>query len=101
MISAEIKGAPDRPRLRLVSREDLAKPVCDSVTRECRLDRIRWLAGTYRLKWLVRQHTFGLPSIDVLEDPDLLELHREMEQARECITEGIPLEDVGLIRSQL
>jgi hypothetical protein len=48
----------------------------------------------------VRQHTFGLPSIDVLEDPDLLELHREMEQARECIAEGIPLEDVGLIRTQ-
>lgn len=54
----------------------------------------------YKLRWLVDQHVFGLPSIDYLNDADLLELHREMEQARECIADGIPLEDVGLIRTQ-
>lgn len=90
----------DRPKLRLVSREDFHAPAADSVTRECRLQRIRWLARTYSLKWLVNQHTFGLASIDCLEDADLLECHRELEKARECIAEGIPLEDVGLIRTQ-
>lgn len=71
----------------------------DPVTRDAHLKRIRWIARTYRLNWLVDQHVFGLPGAECLEDADLLELHREMEQGAECCREGVPLEDVGLIRA--
>lgn len=90
----------ERPKLRLVRRDDFDAPASDTVTRECRLRRIRWIARTYRLNWLVDQHVFGLASADCLEDADLLELHREIEKGAECCREGIPLEDVGLIRTQ-
>jgi len=72
----------------------------DPVSRTCRLDRIRWLQRTYKLHFLVRQHTFGLPGAEHLGDEALIDLHRDMERARDCIAEGIPLEDAGLIKSQ-
>lgn len=99
MIAKEISGAPARPKLRLVTADDFEAPKSDPVTRDCRLQRVRWLSKTYQLKWLVGQHTFGRSGIDCLEDGELADLHSEMERARECIVEGIPLEDVGLIRN--
>lgn len=72
----------------------------DRVSRSCRIERIRWLQRTYRLQFLVRQHTLGLSGPEHLGDEELIGLHRDMERARDCITEGIPLEDAGLIKSQ-
>jgi len=53
----------------------------------------------YRLDWLVDQETFNVANVSCLEDCDLIRLLNFMEHARECIVEGIPFEDAGLVRS--
>ncbi|TAA45667.1 hypothetical protein [Pseudoxanthomonas winnipegensis] len=71
----------------------------DSVTREHCLRRIRRLRDSYRLHWLVEQHTFNIGALDQLDDNELAALLRDVEKARECSDENIPFEDAGLIRS--
>jgi hypothetical protein len=71
----------------------------DSITRDACLRRIRFLCKAYGLRWLVEQNTFNLPGPESLDDAALSELLKEMERARECITEGIDLYDAGLVRS--
>lgn len=48
---------------------------------------------------LIDQATFGLAGIEELDDDALVQLHRDLERARECIQEGISFEDAGLIRN--
>lgn len=98
MIAREIKGAPPKPKLRLVRREDIAQtPVEDSVTREARIARIRWLARCYGLQIVVQQHVFGRNGLDALEADELLDLHKKMERARECVVDGFSLDEAGII----
>lgn len=92
---------PARPRLRLVGSEPaLGLNEDDEITRQHRINRIRWLQKIRGLKWLVDQHCFGQPGMESLSCAALRALHKDMEKAHECISEGIPCEDVGLIRSQ-
>lgn len=91
--------APARPRLTLVGAAPRVADEDDPVTRQCRLNRIRWLSKAFRLGWLVDQHCFGLAGPDCLDHRALEALHRDMERARACAAEGISYEDAGLIRS--
>lgn len=86
-----------QPRLRVIT---TPRPtLIDGITRDSILRRIRWLRDHYNLGCLIAQATFNLPSIDCLEDADLMQLHREMEYARECCVEGVSIEEAGLIRN--
>ena len=88
---------PSKPKLRLIA---APRPqLFDSITREHILRRIRMLRRAYRLEWLVEQNTFNKPGIDSLEDQELSDLLTGLEHARECIAEGIPFEDAGLVQS--
>lgn len=104
MIAGELAKAPRRPVLRLVSREDLASgepPGMDAVTRDLHYRIIRDLARMYDLGWLVRQeaeHVAGV--IERLDDDELVALRSTMQQARECLLEGISFDDAGLVRNK-
>lgn len=104
LVAAEIDGAPPRPKLRLVSRAEIAAVVpagIDPVTRTSMVARIRDLSRMYWLAWLVRQEApdVGL-MIESLDDDRLTALLEKMERARECRVEGIGFDEAGLVRSQ-
>lgn len=88
------------PRLRLVGSEDFQqeKPLFDSVTRDAHLQRIRYLARAYDLRWLVEQATFDRPGIDNLGDQEIVALHSDLDRAMECRRDGVSFEDAGLVR---
>lgn len=102
MIAAELEKSPRRPVLRLVGRDDLAKeiPEEDPIMREHRIARIRWLSRHYGLGVIVRKHTFGRAGMDVLDADELVELHKEVERAFECVMDGIPIDEAGFVRQQ-
>lgn len=88
---------PERPTLSVVP---VAEPGLDSITREAMTQRIRDLQRMYQLGWLVRQETFHVPGIELLEDSELSALLQDVERARECIVEGVSFDDAGLVRSR-
>lgn len=92
----------ERPKLKLVHRDDLVvDPTCemDAVTRDIICSRIRDLSRMYNLAWLVRQETAAAGGImEVLDDRALSSLLERMEQARECLVEGIGFDEAGLVR---
>ncbi|GAB3305739.1 hypothetical protein [Luteimonas notoginsengisoli] len=96
VIAARVKGAkPARPILRVVT---TPRPTLfDSITRDCIYRRIRWLRKAYSLQFLIDQATFNHPGIESLEDACLSKLLRDMETARECLAEGIPLSDMDIV----
>lgn len=99
-IAERIQGRmAERPKLRLVCRDDLAReiPEEDPIMREHRIARIRWLARHYNLHVLVRQHTFGRTGIDALDAEQLLALHRDMESAFDTVLQGFPIDEAGFV----
>jgi hypothetical protein len=97
-LARKVKGeGPKKPKLRLI--QPTPKAIYDSITRACILDRIRTVRRMWHLGWLVDQATFNQPNLDALSDEALAALLRDLERARECIAEGIPFEDAGLVRN--
>ncbi|TDB29740.1 hypothetical protein ATCM_12615 [Stenotrophomonas sp. ATCM1_4] len=63
---------------------------------------IRSLTRAYRpfgFQLLVDQATIGRAAIEDLSDTELLALHRDLDRARECLTDGVSFEEAGLLRS--
>lgn len=96
MVSERLQGRHASPKLALAASDGAV--VTDPITREFRLRRIRWVAKYYKLRWLIDQHSFGIKKLEDLDDCKLLDLHRDMEKARECMDEGVSVVDAGLIR---
>lgn len=98
LIEAGLKGRSG-PDLKVVPprQAPLARRF-DSITRDSHLQRIRYLAKGYGLRWLIEQATFDRPGLDSLEDDELIALHRDMDRAMECRRDGIPYEDADLVR---
>ncbi len=92
--------APQRPNLRLVQKQH--EPFMDAVLRESHCRMIRH----YRRRWgqamqlLIDQACFGYTGIEALPDDDLIQLHRDLERAQECMRDGVTFEDAGLIRTR-
>lgn len=94
-------GKPRPPKLRLVSEAPpRTKPALDHVTRESHVKMIGHLKRRLGLQVLVDQAVFGKGSVDQLDDDELVALHKDLERARECIADGVSLEDAGLLRSR-
>lgn len=88
-----------KPRLTVVGSTPPPAVVDDEITRASRVNRIRWLAKAYKLEWLVQQHIFDHPGIESLDQEALRALHKDMEQGRECVVDGISFDDAGLVRN--
>jgi len=102
MIASELGEVPEKPKLRLVELPQ-RKPRdigMDDVSREMHYRRIRYYASAYKLQWLVDQATWECTNIEDLSDEELVELHRDMDRARECPENDISYEERGLIRSR-
>ncbi|HEY4529352.1 MAG TPA: hypothetical protein VIG97_03335 [Luteimonas sp.] len=103
MISAQLDAAPPRPKLRLIRRDDLVvEPQgMDAATKDLHYRIIRDLSRMYALGWLVRQETEHVGgSMERLGDEELRTLRKKMDQARECLVEGIAFDDAGLVRQR-
>lgn len=89
-----------RPRLQVVKPHP--PPGMDAWTRESHCKMIRHLRRRwgFAMQVIIDQATFGLSSIEDLEDEALIQLHRDLERAQDCMREGISFEDAGLLRSQ-
>lgn len=72
----------------------------DPVTRESHIKMIGHLRRRYGMQVLVDQAVFGRRCLEELSDDELVDLHRDLERAGECLSEGISLEDAGLLRSR-
>jgi len=90
-------GRSERPKLRLVTPP--SPKLLDPIFRDAHIKRVLHLQRAYRLQWLVDQETFNVASLSCLEDCDLIRLVALLERARECIADGVSLEDAGLVRS--
>ncbi|KAB7769434.1 hypothetical protein CKY51_07005 [Xanthomonas maliensis] len=60
----------------------------------------------YRRRWgmamqeIIDQACFGYTGIEALPDETLVQLHKDMERAQECMRDGVSFEDAGLLRSR-
>ncbi|WP_434029162.1 hypothetical protein [[Pseudomonas] boreopolis] len=73
----------------------------DDITRESHLRMIRSLVRAYRgfdFGLLVDQATIGKTGLDGLTDNEVIQLHRDLARARECLQEGTSFEEAGLLR---
>jgi hypothetical protein len=101
-MAAVVNGERGKPSLRLV--ELPARPArdigMDAIQREAHYRRVRYLASAYKLQWLVDQATWNCANIEDLSDDELIELHADMDKARECPDLDISYEEMGLVRSR-
>ena len=94
------KRRSERPKLRLIRREDFEEPRgLDPQCKDLIYRRVRDLARMYSLAWLVRQETAHVGGvIECLPDTELSDLLQKMEHGRECRVEGIGFDEAGLVR---
>lgn len=74
----------------------------DVIMREwhCRMIRNIRRRWGQTLQQIVDQACYGVVDIEQLSDEALLQLHKDMERAEECMKEGICFHDAGLIKSR-
>lgn len=91
--------AKPRPQLRIVEVQPRPERFLDHTTRESHIKMI----GHIRRRWgpaiqvIIDRACFDSGSIDALADAELVQLHRNMERASDCLREGITFEDAGLV----
>ncbi len=74
----------------------------DVVLRESHIRMIRH----FRRRWgqpmqlIIDQACFGYIGVEQLPDDDLIQLHKDLERAEDCMRDGISFEDAGLVRSR-
>jgi len=74
----------------------------DVLVRESHCRMIRHLVRRWggQMQVVVDQACFGLAGIEQLPDDDLVQLHKDLERAQDCIRDGISFEDAGILRSR-
>lgn len=76
-----------------------APGVLQPFERDIMYSRIRDLARIYGLGLLIRQETAHRSSrMECLDDSELVALLGTMERARECVMDGTPIDEAGLLR---
>lgn len=74
----------------------------DGIERESRLRWMRALVRAYRpfgMDLIWKQALVGKRDADDLSDDELMQLHRDIDRARDCLSDGITFEEAGLLRS--
>ncbi len=49
---------------------------------------------------IIDQACFGYSGIEKLPDAELVQLHKDLERAQDCMRDGVSFEDAGLLRSR-
>ncbi|MEQ8034292.1 hypothetical protein [Xanthomonas sp. WHRI 6106] len=92
-----------KPRLAVVSNdlEQVPNKELDAFERESHRKLIRHIRRRwgFPMQVLIDQACFGISGIERMNDAALVQLHRDLERAQECMREGIAFEDAGLLRS--
>lgn len=101
---AKAMGTPKptpRPHLRLVNSDPVVRRM-DDLTRDshCRMIRHLRRRWGFPMQMIIDQAVFGLAGVEQLDDEALIQLHRDLERAQDCIRDGISFEDAGLLRAQ-
>ncbi|KRG79110.1 hypothetical protein [Stenotrophomonas pavanii] len=73
----------------------------DAIMREwhCRMIRNVRRRWGEPMQHVIDQACCGVLDIEQLADDALIQLHKDMERAEECIREGISFHDAGLLRA--
>ena len=89
-----------KPKPRLVLVEDQPDDSgMNALQRDVFYGRIFDLSSQYNLGWLVRQDTMHVMGVmECLTDAQLAELLARLETAVECIHEGVPFVERGLVK---
>ena len=96
-VAATMGKAKAKPRLVLV--EDGSNGAMNALQRDVIYGRIYDLSAQYNLGWLVRQDTMHvLGVLECLRDDELTALLGRLETAVECIHEGVPFVERGLVK---
>lgn len=59
--------------------------------------RRRWGCS---MQVIIDQACFGLAGIEQLSDEQLIQLHKDLERAQECMRDGVSFEDAGLLKNR-
>jgi len=59
--------------------------------------RRRWGCS---MQVIIDQACFGLAGIEQLPDDQLIQLHKDLERAQECMRDGVSFEDAGLLKNR-
>jgi hypothetical protein len=96
------QGEDSRPTLTLVTLPSRNSPGMDHVLREshCRMIKHFRRAWGQPMQLLIDQACFGYMGIEQLPDDDLIQLHKDLERAMDCMREGVSFEDAGLLRAR-
>ncbi|WP_312325675.1 hypothetical protein [Stenotrophomonas sp.] len=101
-----------KPSLAVVGSAKPAKPSAvgalapemrmDVVLRESHYRMIRHFRRIWGtpMQMVIDQACFGYMGIEQLPDDDLIQLHKDLERALDCIRDGVSFEDAGLLRSR-
>lgn len=94
-------AAPQRTHLSLVPTQPPLRTMCD-ITRESHCRMIRHFRRRYghSMQLIIDQAIFGLAGIEQLDDDALIQLHKDLERAQDCIRDDVSFEDAGLLRSR-
>lgn len=77
-------------------------PSMDGIERDSRIRWIRAMRRYYKpvgMDLIVQQALIGKSQLEDLSDDEILQLHRDIDRARECLADGVTFEDAGLLRS--
>lgn len=96
----ELRGArAPIPSLSIVPTEPARM---DYLHRESHCRMIRHIRRRWGMpmQQIIDHACFGLAGIEQLPDDDLIQLHKDLERAQECMMDGVSFEDAGLLRSR-
>jgi len=102
-INAAPPADPPRPvESRLVRSDDRPPSKMCEIEREshCRMIRHFRRRWGYPMQVIIDQACFGLAGMEQLDDDALIQLHKDVERAQECMRDGVSFEDAGLLRSR-
>ncbi|WP_139370327.1 hypothetical protein [Xanthomonas axonopodis] len=92
-------GAKQKRRHLFAVSADAEVPQLTSMQRDVLYARLADLVAQYHLGWLIRQDTMEhLGIVECLSDEELRILMQRVETAVECVHEGVPFVERGLVK---
>ncbi len=97
-VAAAIGVKTGRKVRRLAAVEDMPAGMT-ALQRDVIYSRVRDIGNLYWLNWLIRQETMHVLGVmECLSDDELTALLAKMERGMEARMDGVPFEEVGLVR---